>query len=72
MTFLLSIYVTTFLILRILSLYQPPMSQYATYSRFHSPEDAQFLIALLQQRNIPFTLEHEVNQLDKVYHWRVC
>jgi hypothetical protein len=43
------------------------MSQYATYSRFYSPEDAAFLIALLQQRNIPYTLEHEVNQLDKVY-----
>jgi hypothetical protein len=44
-----------------------PMSQYATYSRFYSPDDAQFLIALFQQRNIPYTLEHEVNQLDKVY-----
>jgi hypothetical protein len=43
------------------------MSQYATYSRFHSPDDAQFLISLLQQRNIPYTLEHEVGQLDKVY-----
>jgi hypothetical protein len=43
------------------------MSQYATYSRFHTPDDAQFLVALLQQRNIPYTLEHEVNQLDKVY-----
>jgi len=43
------------------------MSQYAIYSRFHSPDDAQYLIAILQQRNIPYTLEHEVNQLDKVY-----
>jgi hypothetical protein len=43
------------------------MSQYATYSRFHSPDDAQFLIALLQQRDIPYTLEHDVNPLDKVY-----
>lgn len=43
------------------------MSQYATYSRFYSPDDAQFLITLLQQRNIRYSLEHEVNQLDKVY-----
>jgi len=43
------------------------MLQYATYSRFYSPNDAQFLITLLQRHNIPFSLEHEVNQLDKVY-----
>jgi hypothetical protein len=43
------------------------MSQYATYSKFYTPENAQFLISLLQQHNIPYTLEHEVNQLDKVY-----
>src|SRR5262249_54003572 len=44
-----------------------PMQQYATYTRFHSPNNAQFLIALLQQHNIPYALEHEVNQLDKFY-----
>lgn len=43
------------------------MSQFATYTKFYSPDDAQFLITLLQQHNIPFKLEHEVNQLDKVY-----
>jgi hypothetical protein len=42
-------------------------AQYATYTKFYAPEDAQFLITLLQQHNIPYTLEHEVNQLDKVY-----
>lgn len=41
--------------------------EYATYNKFYSPEEAQFLIALLQQQAIPYTLEHEVNQLDKVY-----
>jgi hypothetical protein len=43
------------------------MAQYATYTKFYSPDDAQYLIALLQQHNIPYQLEHEVNQLDKVY-----
>jgi hypothetical protein len=43
------------------------MLQYATYSRFYSPDDAQFVITLLQQRNIPYSLEHEKNLLDKVY-----
>jgi hypothetical protein len=43
------------------------MSQLATYTKFYSPDDAQFLIALLQQHKIPYSLEHEVNQLDKVY-----
>ena len=42
-------------------------AQYATYTKFYAPEDAQFLITLLQQHDIPYTLEHEVNQLDKVY-----
>jgi hypothetical protein len=43
------------------------MLQYATYLRFYSPDDAQFLIAILQPRNIPYKLEHEVNQIDKIY-----
>jgi hypothetical protein len=43
------------------------MLQYATYTRFYSPDDAQFLVTLLQRHNIPYALEHEVNQLDKVY-----
>jgi hypothetical protein len=41
--------------------------EYATYNKYYSPEEAQFLITLLQQQAIPYTLEHEVNQLDKVY-----
>jgi len=41
--------------------------EYVTYIKYYSPEEAQFLIALLQQQAIPYTLEHEVNQLDKVY-----
>jgi hypothetical protein len=44
-----------------------PMSNYATYTKFHSPEQAQFLITLLQQHHIPYLFEHEVNPLDKVY-----
>ncbi|WP_205508897.1 hypothetical protein [Longitalea arenae] len=43
------------------------MSQLATYTRFYSPDDAQFLIVLLQEHKIPYSLEHEVNPLDKVY-----
>lgn len=43
------------------------MPEYATYNKYYSPEEAQFLITLLQQQAIPYTLEHEVNQLDKVY-----
>ncbi|AEW03374.1 hypothetical protein A4D02_04970 [Niastella koreensis] len=43
------------------------MLQYATYTKFYSPVDAQFLISLLEKHHIPYTLEHEVNQLDKVY-----
>lgn len=40
---------------------------YATYTKFFSPEDAQLLVSLLQRQNIPYTLHHEVNPLDKVY-----
>jgi len=43
------------------------MAQNATYTKFYAPEDAQFLISLLQQHHIPYSLEHEVSQLDKVY-----
>ena len=43
------------------------MLQYATYTKFYSPVDAQFLVSLLEKHHIPYTLEHEVNQLDKVY-----
>src|SRR5690349_11151646 len=43
------------------------MIQYATYTRYYSPDDAKFLITLLKKHNIPYALEHEVNQLDKVY-----
>jgi len=42
-------------------------TDYVTYTKFYRPEDAQFLITLLQQHNIPYSFEHEVNQLDKVY-----
>lgn len=40
---------------------------FATYTKFHTPEDAQYLIDLLRYLEIPYTLEHEVNQLDPVY-----
>ena len=43
------------------------MTQYATFTRFYDPEDAQYLISLLQEHAIPYQLEHEVNQLDRVY-----
>lgn len=43
------------------------MAQFITYTKFFAPEDAQYLITLLQQHNIPYSFEHEVNQLDKVY-----
>lgn len=43
------------------------MTPFVTYTKFYSPEDAQFLASLLQQHHIPYALEHEVNQLDKVY-----
>ncbi|OQP61218.1 hypothetical protein A3860_05765 [Niastella vici] len=43
------------------------MAQYATFTKFYSPEDAQALISFLQQHGIPCKLEHEVNQLDKVF-----
>ena len=42
-------------------------TQNATYTKFYTPADAEFLVTLLQQHNIPYTMEHEVNQLDKVY-----
>jgi hypothetical protein len=40
---------------------------FATYSKFHTPENAQYLIDLLQHLEVPYTLEHEVNQLDPIY-----
>lgn len=40
---------------------------FATYTKFHTPENAQYLIDLLGYLEVPYTLEHEVNQLDKVY-----
>jgi hypothetical protein len=43
------------------------MAQYITYTKYYAPEDAQFLITLLQQHNIPYSFQHEVNQLDKVF-----
>lgn len=43
------------------------MAQFVTFTKFYSPEDAESLISLLQQHDIPYKLEHEVNQLDRVY-----
>ncbi|MBO9564044.1 MAG: hypothetical protein J7621_14770 [Niastella sp.] len=40
---------------------------FATYTKFHTPENAQYLIGLLQHLEVPYTLEHEVNQLDPIY-----
>jgi hypothetical protein len=40
---------------------------FATYNKFRTPENAQYLIDLLQRHEVPYTFEHEVNQLDKVY-----
>lgn len=42
-------------------------NQLAAYSKFYSPDNAQYLIELLQQHHISYSLDHEVNQLDKIY-----
>lgn len=43
------------------------MQAYATYAKFYAPEEAETLISLLKQNEIPYAMEHEVNQLDRVY-----
>jgi hypothetical protein len=40
------------------------MTEFATYARFHAPQDAESLVTLLDIHKIPFNIEHEVNQLD--------
>ncbi len=42
-------------------------SSYLTYSKYYSPEEAFPLLELLQHEDIPYSFEHEVNQLDNIY-----
>jgi hypothetical protein len=43
------------------------MEQFLTYSRFYTIEDSGVMTALLDQMGIQYQLDHEVNQLDKIY-----
>jgi hypothetical protein len=43
------------------------MQKLLTYSRFQTPGDAEYLIGLLKQNDIPYILTHEVNQIDNIY-----
>ncbi|MDF2193544.1 hypothetical protein [Paraflavitalea sp. CAU 1676] len=43
------------------------MQGYATYAKFYAPEEAETLIGLLKQHDIPYALDHEVNQMDPIY-----
>ena len=43
------------------------MSQFLTHSKFHSQEEANEFISLLQNANIDFEMEREKNVLDKIY-----
>lgn len=45
----------------------PYMQGYATYAKFYAPEEAEGLIGLLKQNDISYALEHEVNQMDRIY-----
>lgn len=42
------------------------MATLLPYAKFHHPDEAAFLIGLLQHANIPFQWEQEVNQLDDI------
>ncbi len=43
------------------------MSDLLTYTRFYSLNEAKPLIELLEKENIPYKIDHEINQLDSVY-----
>ena len=43
------------------------MPPFLTYTRFYAIEDAGPLIELLKKEQIPYEVEHEVNQLEPVY-----
>lgn len=47
--------------------YTLDMSQFLTYSEFHSIQEAQQLIALIRKYQIPFELVQEKGLLDKIY-----
>ena len=44
-----------------------PMSELLTFSRFHSQQEAQELISLLENRGIEFKIDFEKDLLDKIY-----
>ena len=43
------------------------MTEYLNFSKYHTAEEAREVSELFTQENIPNILEHEVNQLDKIY-----
>ena len=43
------------------------MSQYLTYIKYHSLNDASGFLEFLSAHQISYLIEHEVNQLDKIY-----
>jgi len=43
-----------------------PMTEFGTYAKFYSAEEAEPLLLLLASNNIPFHISKEVNQLDAI------
>ena len=43
------------------------MSEFLTFSKYHSQEEAAFMISLLKEAGIAYELEKEVNNLDPIY-----
>jgi hypothetical protein len=43
------------------------MSNYFTYARFQTMDDAEMLTDMLTRHSVKYRIEHEANQLDKIY-----
>lgn len=42
------------------------MPEFATFAKFHNAEEANLLISVLKEKNIPYNLKQERNQLDAI------
>ena len=42
------------------------MAEFATFAKFHNAEEASLLLSVLKEKNIPYNLKQERNQLDTI------
>ena len=43
------------------------MSNFFTYARFQTMDDAEMLTDVLTRHSVKYKIDHEANQLDKIY-----